>query len=54
MEFLYVLSSLRIRQIECENPLIAIEFVRDLAFTARIVETTPHGEGPVAPPKWAA
>jgi hypothetical protein len=49
-----VLSGLRIRQIEREDALIAIEFLRDWGFTARIVENTPHGEGPMAPLKRAA
>ena len=49
-----VVSGLRIRQIEREDAEIAIEFLRDWGFTARIVETTPHGEGPRAPLKRAA
>jgi hypothetical protein len=46
--------TLRIRQIEREDALIAIEFLRDWRFTARIVENTPHGEGPATPLKRAA
>jgi hypothetical protein len=49
-----VVSGVRIRQIEREDALIAIEFLRDWGFIARIVESTPHGEGPVAPLKRAA
>jgi hypothetical protein len=49
-----VVSGLRIRQIEREDALIAIEFLRDWGFVARIVESTPHGEGPMAPLKRAA
>jgi hypothetical protein len=49
-----VVSGLRIRQIEREDAEIAIEFLRDWRFTARIVENTPRGEGPTAPLKRAA
>jgi hypothetical protein len=49
-----VVSGVRIRQIEREDAELAIEFLRDWGFTARIVETTPHGEGPMAPLKRAA
>jgi hypothetical protein len=49
-----VVSGVRIRQIEREDALIAIEFLRDWGFTARIVENAPHGEGPMAPLKRAA
>ena len=49
-----VVSGVRIRQIEREDALIAIEFLRDWGFIARIVEHTPHGEGPMAPLKRAA
>jgi hypothetical protein len=49
-----VVSGLWIRQIEREDAEIAIEFLRDWGFTARIVENTPHGEGPMAPLKRAA
>jgi hypothetical protein len=49
-----VVSGVRIRQIEREDALIAIEFLRDWGFVARIVENTPHGEGPIAPLKRAA
>ena len=49
-----VVSGVRIRQIEREDALIAIEFLRDWGFIARIVESTPHGEGPMAPLKRAA
>jgi hypothetical protein len=49
-----VVSGVRIRQIEREDALIAIEFLRDWGFTARIVENKPHGEGPMAPLKRAA
>jgi hypothetical protein len=49
-----VVSGLRIRQIEREDAEIAIEFLRDWGFAARIVENTPHGEGPMAPLKRAA
>ena len=49
-----VVSGVRIRQIEREDALIAIEFLRDWGFSARIVESTPHGEGPMAPLKRAA
>jgi hypothetical protein len=49
-----VVSGVRIRQIEREDAELAIEFLRDWGFTARIVETTPHGEGPRAPLKRAA
>ena len=33
---------------------LQFEFLRDWGFIARIVESTPHGEGPVAPLKRAA
>lgn len=49
-----VVSGVRIRQIEREDAELAIEFLHDWGFTARIVETTPHGEGPMAPLKRAA
>jgi hypothetical protein len=49
-----VVSGVRIRQIEREDAELAIEFLRDWGFTARIVETTPHGQGPMAPLKRAA
>ena len=49
-----VVSGVRIRQIEREEALIAIEFLRDWGFVARIVESTPHGEGPMSPLKRAA
>ena len=49
-----VVSGVRIRQIEREDAELAIEFLRDWGFTARIVETTPHGDGPRAPLKRAA
>jgi hypothetical protein len=49
-----VVSGVRIRQIEREDALIVIEFLRDWGFIARIVESTPHGEGPMAPLKRAA
>ena len=49
-----VVSGVRIRQIEREDAELAIEFLRDWGFIARIVETTPRGEGPMAPLKRAA
>ena len=49
-----VVSGVRIRHIEREDAELAIEFLRDWGFTARIVETTPHGQGPMAPLKRAA
>ena len=49
-----VVSGVRIRQIEREDAELAIEFLRDWGFTARIVENAPHGEGPMAPLKRAA
>jgi hypothetical protein len=49
-----VVSGVRIRQIEREDAELAIEFLRDWGFTARIVENTPHGEGPMTPLKRAA
>ena len=36
------------------NAEIAIEFLRDWGFTARIVDSTSQGEGPMAPLKRAA
>ena len=44
-----VVSGVRIRQIEREDALL-----RDWGFIGRIVESTPHGEGPMAPLKRAA
>ena len=49
-----VVCGVRIRQIEREDAELAIEFLRDWGFTARIVENTPQGEGPMAPLKRAA
>lgn len=57
MEFLRDYAGIwrvRIRQIEREDAEIAIEFLRDWGFTARIVDSTPQGEGPMAPLKRAA
>jgi hypothetical protein len=49
-----VVSGARIRKIEREEAELAIEFLRDWGFTARIVEHTPHDEGPMTPLKRAA
>jgi hypothetical protein len=49
-----VVNGVRIRQIEREEAEIAIEFLRDWGFIGRIVESTPHDEGPKAPLKRAA
>jgi hypothetical protein len=49
-----VVSGMRIRQISREDAEIAIECLRDWGFAARILEDTPHGEGPTTPMKRAA
>ena len=49
-----VVSGVRIRQIEREDAELAIEFLRDWGFNGRIVDSTPQGEGPMAPVKRAA
>ena len=43
-----VTTGVRIRQIPRDDAEIAIECLRDWGFSARILETTPHGEGPTA------
>jgi hypothetical protein len=49
-----VVCGVRIRQVDREDAELAIEFLRDWGFTARIVENTPRGEGPEAPFRRAA
>ena len=49
-----VVLGVRIRHLEREDAELAIEFLRDWGFIARIVENTPHGEGPMAPLRRAA
>jgi hypothetical protein len=41
-----VTTGTRIRGISRDDAEIAIECLRDWGFSARIVENTPHGEGP--------
>ena len=49
-----VVSGTRIRHIPREDAEIAVECLRDSGFSARILDDTPHGEGPVTPLKRAA
>jgi hypothetical protein len=44
-----VTTGVRVRRIPREDAEIAIECLRDWGFSARILEDTPHGEGPRAP-----
>jgi len=44
-----VTSGVRVRGISREDAEIAIECLRDWGFSARILEETPHGQGPSAP-----
>jgi hypothetical protein len=41
-----VTTGTRVRGIPRDEAEIAIECLRDWGFSARILETTPHGEGP--------
>lgn len=41
-----VTTGTRIRQIPRDDAEIAIECLRDWGFSARILDATPHGEGP--------
>jgi N6-adenosine-specific RNA methylase IME4 len=43
-----VTTGVRIRRILREDAEITVECLRDWGFSARILENTPHGEGPVA------
>lgn len=44
-----VTTGVRVRQIPRDEAEIAIEYLRDWGFTARILEGAPHGEGPSTP-----
>ena len=44
-----VTTGARVRRISREDAEIAIECLRDWGFSARILEDTPHGQGPAAP-----
>jgi hypothetical protein len=41
-----VTTGTRVRGIPRDEAEIAIEYLRDWGFSARIVESAPHGEGP--------
>ena len=49
-----VTTGARIRQIPREEAEIAVACLSDWGFAARIVEDTPHGEGPSAGPTKSA
>ncbi|MBV8189188.1 MAG: hypothetical protein JO339_18240 [Alphaproteobacteria bacterium] len=44
-----VTTGVRIRRIPRDDAEIAVECLRDWGFSVRIVELSPHGEGPTTP-----